>query len=70
MTTTFIINGIHCSGCASLIKDISADFPAITNVTVDLDSKRVTVEHAGDVDFDAWKQEIQSANPTYTIQPA
>jgi copper chaperone len=70
MQTTFIINGIHCEGCASLIKDISGDFPAIKHVEVDLASKHVTVEHDDAFDVEAWKNEIEAANPQYSVQAA
>ena len=49
-TTKVSIPGIHCEGCAKLIKDVTSDYPLITNVDVDLNTKTVTLEH--DPDFD------------------
>lgn len=66
-TTTVSIPGIHCVSCASLIKDISAEFPTITTIDVDLASKRITIEHTDDFDFAKWKQEIESLGNTYKV---
>jgi Cu+-exporting ATPase len=66
MKTTVSIPGIHCEGCAALIKDVSSEFPNIQGVEVDLATKKVTLEHA-DLDFDAWKAAIESLGDTYKI---
>lgn len=69
-TTIVSIPGIHCASCASLIKDISAEFPTITKIDVDLTEKRVTIEHADDFDFAKWKQEIEGLGDTYKVIPS
>lgn len=69
MQTTVIIPGIHCAGCAALIKDVTADFPAVRGASVDLETKRVTLEHDEAFDIGAWKREIESLGPTYAIHP-
>lgn len=66
-TTVVQIPGIHCNSCATLIKDVSAEFPQIQKVDVDVDSKKVTVEHSEDFDAAKWKQEIESLGNPYRI---
>lgn len=66
-TTTISIPGIHCASCASLIKDISAEFPAITKIDVDLTEKRVTIEHTDAFNMAKWKEEIEGLGDTYKV---
>lgn len=66
-TTTVSIPGMHCASCVSLIKDISAEFPTITTIDVDLAFKRITLEHNDGFDFAKWKQEIEALGDTYKI---
>lgn len=68
MPSTIVhIPGLHCPSCISLIKDLSSEFPALTNVDVDLTSKRVTLEHDDTFDFAKWKQEIEALGDTYRV---
>lgn len=67
MPTTISIPGIHCASCVSLIKDVSAEFPAITKIDVDLTKKRVTIEHGDNFDFAKWKEEIESLGDAYKV---
>lgn len=68
MTTTRVsIPGIHCTGCASLIKDISGDFPAVQKVDVDVDTKIVSLDHDASFDMAAWKAEVENANSAYKV---
>lgn len=69
MKTTVSIPGIHCASCASLIKDVSGDFPSIQRVDVDVDAKKVTIDHDDRFAFDDWKKEIESLNPDYAVHP-
>lgn len=68
--TTVSIPGIHCEGCASLIRDVSADNPQISRTDVDLNSKTVTLEHGPDFDLAKWTEEIESLDAKYKVQPA
>ena len=70
MITTVSIPAIHCEGCASLIKDVSSDFPAVTKTDVDLATKLVTIDHDGSLDLAAWSAEVEAANPEYKVLPA
>jgi copper chaperone CopZ len=65
--TTVSIPGIHCASCASLIKDVSGDFPAIKNVDVNIETKIVTVEHDERFTMDTWKEEIEALGETYKV---
>ncbi len=67
MTTTVSIPGIHCDACSALIKDVSNEFSSIKNVNVDIDTKKVTLEHEEDFDFERWKSEIESLDRKYAI---
>lgn len=67
MRSTVSIPGIHCESCAELIKDISSDFPEITNIAVDLGTKRVTFDHAETFNMESWKHEIEKLGKTYAI---
>lgn len=68
MPSTIVhIPGLHCPSCISLIKDVSADFPQIQKVDVDVNTKRVSIEHAPDFDLSRWTQEIESLGNTYKI---
>ena len=68
MKKTVRIPGIHCAGCAALIKDVSADFPSIQSIDVDLDTKLVTMDHDASFSMDQWKQEIEALNPDYAVE--
>jgi copper chaperone CopZ len=69
MQTIVSIPGIHCAGCASLIKDVSGDFPAIKEVAVDLDTKKVVIDHDDGFSLPQWTAEIEALNETYKVTP-
>lgn len=69
MTTTVSIPGIHCASCAALIKDVSAEFPSIKNVDVDIESKKVTIDHTDDFDRTKWTREIEALDEKYKVHP-
>lgn len=70
MQTIVSIPGMHCASCAALIQDVSSEFPAIASVDVDLESKRVTVEHSDAFDLATWKEEIGALGDAYKVFPA
>lgn len=70
MQTTVSIPGIHCSSCAALIKDVSSEFPSIKNVDVDVDTKKVTLEHDESFDQQKWTEEIEALDEKYKVQSA
>lgn len=67
--TKVSIPGIHCASCATLIKDVSGEFPSIKSVDVDVDAKHVTLEHDESFNMQKWVEEIEALDPKYTIQP-
>ena len=67
MQTTVSIPGIHCASCAALIKDISSEFASIKSVDVDVDTKKVTLDHEEGFDFQQWKKEIESLDRKYAV---
>lgn len=69
MKTTVSIPGIHCASCEALIKDVSAEFPAVTNVTVNLESKKVELEHEDNFDLSKWIEEVQLLGDKYIVHP-
>ena len=69
MTTTVSIPGIHCASCSALIKDVSSEFPAIKNIEVDIESKKVSLDHDGSFDMQKWTQEIEALDEKYKVFP-
>ncbi|MBI3332398.1 heavy-metal-associated domain-containing protein [Candidatus Peregrinibacteria bacterium] len=69
MQTIVSIPGMHCASCAALIHDISSEFLAIKKTDIDIESKRVTLEHDESFNFDAWKQEVEASGDEYTVHP-
>ena len=67
MQTTVSIPGIHCPSCAALIKDVSSEFLAIKSVSVDVDTKKVILDHDESFDMQQWSAEIESLDPKYKI---
>jgi copper chaperone CopZ len=61
------IPGIHCSACARLIEDVSSEFAAIQNITVDLEQKTVRIDHASDFQRAAWSKAIEALGDAYRI---
>lgn len=67
MQTILSIPGIHCESCATLIKDVSSEFPSIAKADVDIEKKTVTLEHDASLDFEAWKTEVEGLNDAYEV---
>jgi copper chaperone CopZ len=69
MQTIVSIPGIHCASCAALIKDVSSEFPSIKNITVDIDTKNVTLDHDESLNMKKWTVEIEALDSKYKIHP-
>ncbi len=69
MITILSIPGIHCEGCASLIKDVSSEFPSIKNIVIDISTKKVTLNHDESFDRRKWTEEIEALDSKYKIHP-
>jgi copper chaperone CopZ len=70
MTFSVSIPGMHCESCASLIRDVSADYPAISSLNIDLKTKNVTIEAADGFDLQDWKKAVEELGPTYAVHLA
>jgi len=67
MQTTFSIPGMHCSSCATMIKDVSAEFPEIKSANVDVQTKQVMLEHDDAFNVSKWKAEIEALGDAYKV---
>ena len=67
MKTIVSLPGIHCEGCANLIKDVSTDFPEITKIDVDLASKKVALEYEDTFDLASWSAAVEELGETYRV---
>ena len=67
MLTTVSIPGIHCASCAALIKDVSGEFSTIHSINVDVETKKVTIDHDESFDMQQWSKEVESLDPKYKI---
>lgn len=61
---------MHCASCAAMIKDISSEFPEIKNVAVDVQTKKVTLEHDDAFNVGKWQAEIEALGEPYKVHPA
>ncbi|MEK7524278.1 MAG: heavy-metal-associated domain-containing protein [Patescibacteria group bacterium] len=68
MKTIFSIPGMHCESCVSLIKEVSSDFPSIQKLDVQLETKKVEIEHAESFDKNLWIKEVEGLGDTYKVQ--
>ncbi len=69
MKTTVSIPGIHCPSCAALIKDVSSEFSSIHSVEIDVDTKKVSIEHDESFDMQKWTEEIEALDEKYKVHP-
>lgn len=69
METIVSIPGMHCQSCATMIKEVSAEFPQVTKTDVDLEKKQVLLEHEKNFDPEKWTKEIESLGEDYKVYP-
>ena len=50
-TTTFLVPGMTCGHCKGAVTDELSKINGVTNVDVDLDSKKVTIESEAVVEW-------------------
>ncbi len=67
MQTVFSIPGIHCKACETLIKDVTSSFPSVQHVSVNLDTKEVTLDYGDDFDVSAWTREVETLGDAYKV---
>ena len=59
---------MHWASCLLLVKDVSSEFTEIQNVHVDLETKKVFLEHMDDFDLQNWISEIEALGEAYKVQ--
>ena len=67
MKTIFSIPGIHCTGCAQLITDVSSEQAGVLSTVVHQDTKQVVVDHDDSFDAALWQKEIEALDPKYKV---
>ncbi len=68
MKTTVTIPGMHCNACIALIRDVSNDFPSIQKIDINLETKKVEMDHAENFDKDLWIREVEALGDAYKVQ--
>ena len=68
MKKTITINGTHCNSCKFLIEDVAKDIQGIQTITVDPTNGKTDIEYNKQLNWDTFKQEIESVNPDYSVQ--
>jgi cation transport ATPase len=60
MQTIVTIKGTHCPACKALIEDVCGDFQEIQSCSVDFKTGRTEIEHSEKLDWNKFRQEIES----------
>lgn len=67
MKTVISIPGMSCGSCAKLVTEVSNEFPSVSATEVDMNTKKVSVEHGEDFDLNAWIKEIEGLGDEYKV---
>lgn len=68
MTIQLKIDGMHCSGCVNAVRRVLEGTPSVSNVSVDLDAGRATVETSAGVDPAKLISAVEDAGYEATIE--
>ena len=60
-TSTYRVEGMTCDHCVRAVRAEVAEVPGVTDVTVDLAGKSVTVSSEGEIDAAAVKAAVEEA---------
>lgn len=60
-TTTFLVPGMTCGHCKGAVTDELSKINGVTNVDVDLDSKKVTIESEAVVEWEVIVDAVDEA---------
>ncbi len=60
-TSTYRVEGMTCDHCVRAVRAEVAEVPGVTDVTVDLAGKSVTVTSEGEIDAAAVKAAVEEA---------
>ena len=64
MTTELRVPDASCGHCKTTIETAVSSLGGVTHVELDLDTKRLTVEHGGSVDIDNLTSAVRNAGYT------
>ncbi|WP_082743835.1 MULTISPECIES: heavy metal translocating P-type ATPase [unclassified Burkholderia] len=70
VTTTLLVEGMHCGGCTSRVEQALARVPGVTGAAVDLDAGTATVDAASAVDAARLIDALDAAGYRATVAPA
>ena len=60
MKTTLTIKGTHCNSCKALIEDVCKETHGINSCNVDFKTGVTEIEHEENVDWQKFKNEVES----------
>ena len=61
MTTVINVNGMMCEHCKATVEKVTKAVEGVSNSTVNLDAKNVTIEYTDGTDLDKVKKAITDA---------
>ena len=61
MTTVINVNGMMCEHCKATVEKVTRGVEGVSNSEVNLDAKKVTIEHSADTDLEKVKKAITDA---------
>lgn len=69
-TTTLTIRGTHCNACKALIEDVcKEDIAGVKSCVVDFQTGVTVVEHEDNIDWNKFKQAIESLGEYKIVLP-
>lgn len=69
MKTIITIQGTHCASCKALIEDVCKEIAGIRSCNVDFKTGSTLIEHEDKVNWEIFKEEIESLGK-YKILPS
>lgn len=60
MRTAITIQGTHCNACKMLIEDVCTEIQGVKSCAVNFQTGETVVEHEENLDWRAFKKEIES----------
>jgi copper chaperone len=67
-TTSYVVTGMTCQHCVHAVSEEVSAVPGVSDVSVDLDSGRLTVDSSDEVPFAAIATAVDEAG--YAVAPA
>ncbi len=67
-TTSYVVTGMTCQHCVHAVTEEVSAVPGVSDVSVDLDSGRLTVDSSDEVPFAAIATAVDEAG--YAVAPA